>query len=230
MYFFAVREHIGQWTEKLVPRMLIIDYIFFDCKFSNVRICCFSLFYRIENCILFRMWTFAWIKQDIWRHHFRLWEAVTGIFHHFTTLYATNNKKKNCQINNNGNNGWCAALFLFALWNIILFLTWKMYFGWSHHKRAAAQIKPVIFHVTGLVSLTTRPLRVDVQNVLVSIQTSLMVCVFKLFNGTTLGLWQVIMGTPVCEICYAKEAGEWCSKGPPFGTKSRESAIKRGVK
>lgn len=51
------------------------------------------------------------------------------------------------------------------------------------------------------------PLRVDVQNVLVSIQTSLMVCVFRLFNGTALGLWQVIMGTPVCEICYAKEAG-----------------------
>lgn len=82
----------------------------------------------------------------------------------------------------------------------------------------------------GLVSLTTRPLWVDVQNVLVSIQTSLMVCVFKLFNGTTLGLWQVIMGTPVCEICYAKEAGEWCSKGPPFGTKSRESAIKKETK
>lgn len=79
--------------------------------------------------------------------------------------------------------------------------------------------------VTGLVSHTTRPRWVDVQNVLVSIQTSLMVCVFKLLNGTTLGLWQVIMGTPMCEICYAKKAGKWCSKGPPFGTKSRESAI-----
>ena len=56
--------------------------------------------------------------------------------------------------------------------------------------------------------LTTRPHRANVQNALVSIQTSLMVCVFKLLNGTTLGLWWVIMGTPMCEICYAKEAGE----------------------
>lgn len=34
----------------------------------------------------------------------------------------------------------------------------------------------------------------------------------------------------MCEKCYAKEAGERCSKGLTFGTKSRESAIKKETK
>ena len=51
-------------------------------------------------------------------------------------------------------------------------------------------------------------------------------CVFKLLNGTTQRLWRVIMGTLMCEICCAKEAGGWWGEEPPFGTGLQESAIK----
>lgn len=91
---------------------------------------------------------------------------------------------------------------------------------------AAAKIRPAMFWSPDC-SLTPRGH--SEQNV-VSIQTGLLVCVFRRLNGTTPGLWRLIMGTPVCEICYAKEAGGWCSEEPPFGSKSGESAVKRGLK
>ena len=154
-----------------------------------------------DGAEIFITGTIKYVISYICRHHFKLWA--------FESFYGWN---MNQWIKNNGFDNYSLPFWLFL--------------------RTSFSIQQEFFclRTKYIVSHTARPHWVDVQNVLVSIQTSQMVCVFRLFNGTALGLWRVIMGTPVCEICYAKEAGEWCSKGPPFGTKSRESAIKRSLK
>ena len=56
-------------------------YINITATFFSVRICCFSLFYIFVNWISFGFWTVGGRKQDIWRRHLGLWEAVMDVFH-----------------------------------------------------------------------------------------------------------------------------------------------------